>query len=97
VIIRVMSEGRWRVDDALAVRLNELDDDVGRAVAAGDQAAMSEALRRLAETVRSEGTRLDDTDLSPSDAVVPPEDLTLEEAHELLEGEGLIPDLPAAS
>jgi hypothetical protein len=97
VIIRVMSEGRWRVDDALAVRLNELDDEVGRAVAADDQAAMSEALRRLAETVRSEGTRLDDTDLSPSDAVVPPEDLTLEEAHELLEGEGLIPDLPAAS
>jgi hypothetical protein len=96
VIIRVMGEGQWRVDDNLATRLNEIDDEVGRALEAGDQAAMTDALRRLAETVRGEGSRLDDTDLLPSDAVVPPEDLTLDEAHELLEGEGLIPDLPVA-
>ena len=96
MIVRLMGEGQWRVDDDLAVRLNELDDEVGRALEAGDQAAMSDALRRLAEAVRSSGTKLDDTDLTPSDAVVPPEDLTLDEAHELLEGEGLIPDLPAA-
>jgi hypothetical protein len=96
VIIRVMGEGQWRVDDDLASRLNAIDDEVGRALEAGDQAAMTDALQRLAEMVRSEGSRLDDTDLSPSDAVVPPEDLTLDEAHELLEGEGLIPDLPVA-
>jgi len=29
----------------------------------------------------------------PSDLVVPPEDLTLAEAHELMHGEGLIPDI----
>ena len=52
------------VDDELAVRLNELDDEVGRALAAGDQAAMSDALRRLADTVRAEGTRLDDTEIA---------------------------------
>ena len=96
MIVRLMGEGQWRVDDDLAVRLNELDDEVGRALEAGDQAAMSDALRRLAEAVRSAGTPLDDTDLSPSDAIVPPEDLTLDEAHELLEGEGLIPDLPGS-
>jgi hypothetical protein len=96
VIVRIMGEGQYEVDDGLQARLNEIDDEVGAAFAAGDQAAMSEALRRLAEEVRGAGRRLDDTDLSPSDAVVPPEDLTLEEAHELLEGEGLIPDLPVA-
>ena len=95
MIIRLMGEGQWRVDDGLAVRLNELDDEVGAALAAGDQAAMSDALHRLAEAVRSAGTRLEDTELTPSDGVVPPEDLSLDEAHELLEGEGLIPDLPA--
>jgi hypothetical protein len=96
VIIRVMGEGQWRVDDSLQGRLNELDDEVGRALAADDQAAMSAALRRLADEVRNSGTPLEETDLHPSDAVVPPEDLSLEEAHELLEGEGLIPDLPVA-
>ena len=95
MIVRVMGEGQWRVDDDVARRLNELDDEVGRAVEAGDEAAMSEALRRLAAEVRNSGTKLADEDLSPSDAIVPPEDLTLEEARELLEGEGLIPDLPA--
>jgi PspA-Associated protein len=97
VIIRLMGEGRWRVDDELVVRLNELDDEVGRALEARDQAAMSAALTRLAVAVRSAGTRLDDADLTPSDAVVPPGDLTLDEARELVEGEGLIPDLPVSA
>jgi hypothetical protein len=96
VIVRLMGDGRYEVDDGLAGKLNELDDEVGHAVDAGDQAAMADALRRLAAAVRAAGTRLDDTDLGASDAVVPPEDLTLDEARELLEGEGLIPDLPAA-
>lgn len=96
MIVRLMGEGQYEVDDALAGRLNQIDDEVGRAVDAGDQAAMSDALRRLAAAVREAGTRLDDSDISSSDAVVPPEDLTLDEAHELLEGEGLIPDLPVA-
>ena len=48
----------------------------------------------MAEAVRTNGTRLPDEDLSPSEAIVPPPDLTLEEARELFEGEGLIPDLP---
>jgi hypothetical protein len=96
MIVRIMGEGQYEVDDALQAKLNELDDEVGRAVDAGDQAAMTDALRRLAEAVRESGTRLDESDISPSDAVVPPEDLTLDEARELLEGEGLIPDLPVA-
>jgi hypothetical protein len=89
-----MGEGQWRVDDEVARRLNELDEEVGQALEAGDQDAMTAALRRLAAEVRSSGTKLADDDLSPSDAVVPPEDLSLDEAHELLEGDGLIPDLP---
>jgi PspAA-like protein len=46
--------------------------------------------------VRSRGEKLDDADLTPSDAIIPPEDLSLDEARELLEGEGLIPDVPTA-
>jgi hypothetical protein len=96
MIVRIMGEGQYEVEGGLQARLNEIDDEVGAALEAGDQTAMSEALKRLADEVRGAGRRLDDSDLSPSDAVVPPEDLTLDEAHELLEGEGLIPDLPIA-
>jgi hypothetical protein len=91
-----MGEGQWRVDDSVSVRLNELDDELAKAVEAGDEAALWHGLQALADTVRSNGERLDDADLTPSDAIIPPEDLSLEEARELLEGEGLIPDVPAA-
>ena len=91
-----MGEGQWRVDDTVAARLNQLDDEVGRAVEAGDEAALWRGLQALAEEVREHGQRLDDDELLPSDAIIPPEDLSLEEAKELLEGEGLIPDSTAA-
>jgi hypothetical protein len=96
MIVRVMGEGQWRISEDLRQRLNALDDEVGKAVEAGDEATMRAKLRQLAELVKGEGERLGDDDLSPSDAIVPPEDLTLDEARELLEGEGLIPDLPVA-
>jgi hypothetical protein len=91
-----MGEGQFRVDDAVAAQLNELDEQLARAVADGDEAALWRGLEELADVVRSNGERLDDADLTPSDAIIPPEDLSLDEAKELLEGEGLIPDLPAA-
>jgi len=96
LIVRLMGEGQWRVDDSISARLNELDDEVAKAVEAGDEAALWRGLQALADTVRSNGQKLDDADLTPSDAVIPPEDLSLDEARELLEGEGLIPDVPAA-
>jgi hypothetical protein len=50
----------------------------------------------MAEAVRTNGARVPDDELSPSEAVVPPADLSLEEARLLFEDEGLIPDLPVA-
>jgi len=96
VIVRVMGEGQWQVDDSLQSRLNELDEQVGAAVDAGDEERLRSTLRELAEAVKSQGEKLPDEDLHPSDAIVPPEDLTLDEARELMTGEGLIPDLPVA-
>jgi len=46
------------------------------------------------ELVKQKGEPLADDDLSPSDALVPPSDLTLEETKELMTDEGFIPDLP---
>jgi chromosome condensin MukBEF complex kleisin-like MukF subunit len=97
MIVRVMGEGQWRLDDDLHARLNELDDAIGSAVEAGDEERVRATLRELAQLVKSEGEKLSDDDLHPSEAIVPPDDLSLEEARELLSGDGLIPDLPAAS
>ncbi len=91
-----MSEGQYRVDDETVRKLNELDEQVGSAVESGNEEQTRTLLQQLAQAVRDGGERLDDADLSASEAIVPPDDLSLDELRDLLEGEGLIPDLPTA-
>ena len=95
MIVRLMGEGQFRLDDETAEALNELDDQAAQAVESGDEERLEQLLGQMASIVRDKGERLDDDDLSASDAIVPPEDLTLAEAKELFAEEGLIPDLPS--
>jgi len=94
VIVRLMGEGQFKMDDDAATQLNELDGAAVAALEAGDEEEFRERLRDLAQAVRDTGRPLPDADLHPSDVIVPPDDLSLEEARELFSGEGLIPDLP---
>ena len=95
MIVRLMGEAQYRVDDELRAQLNELDDRASAAVEAGDEPTLDQALDEMFQLVRSRGERLPDEELSPSDVLVPPSDLTLEETRELMSHEGFIPDLPA--
>jgi chromosome condensin MukBEF complex kleisin-like MukF subunit len=96
VIVRLMGEGQYEVDDEVAKGLNDLDEQAAQALERGDEEQLGGLLRRMAEAVRLNGTRVPDEDLRGSEAIVPPDDLSLDEARELFEGEGLIPDLPSA-
>ena len=95
MIVRLMGEGQFELDEEACARLNELDDRAIAALEAGDAETFRARLGELAQAVRDQGTPLDDADLHPSDVIVPPDDLSLDEARELFSGEGLIPDLPA--
>jgi hypothetical protein len=95
MIVRLMGEGQYRVDDSLLDELNELDDRATAAAEAGDESALDQALEDLFALVKSRGEPLADDELLPSDALIPPSDLTLEETKQLLTHEGFIPDLPA--
>jgi hypothetical protein len=92
-----MGEGQFEVDDEVAKGLNDLDEKAGEAVERGDEEQLRVLLDRMAEAVRTNGSRVPDDDLRASEAIVPPDDLSLDEARQLFEGEGLIPDLPSAS
>ena len=96
MIVRLMGEGQYRVDDGLRERLNALDESAIGALEREDEVELDQTLEQMWELVRSQGEQLPEDDLSPSDALIPPADLTLEETRELFEGEGLIPDLPVA-
>ena len=96
MIVRIMGEGQWRIDDGAAQELNELDEQASQSVESGDEESLRRLLKTMGDNVREKGERLDDADLSPSDAVIPPDDLSLDEARQLFQGEGLIPDIPTA-
>jgi hypothetical protein len=96
MIVRLMNEGQFRIDDGIRERLNQLDDKAMEALEREDEQELDARLDEMWQLVRREGTPLPPEDLSPSDIIIPPSDLTLEETRELFEHEGLIPDLPAA-
>jgi hypothetical protein len=95
VIVRLMGEGQYRVEDDLMQRLNELDEQAQSAADAEDEPELDRVLDEMWQAVRTDGERLPDDDISPSDAAIPPSDLTLEETKQLFSEEGFIPDLPA--
>lgn len=94
MIVRLMGEGQYRVDEACVARLNELDGRALEALEREDEAELDARLDEMWQVVREQGERLDDAHLAPSDLLVPPSDLTLEETRALFSDEGLIPDLP---
>ena len=94
MIVRLMGEGQYRVDDSIIERLNELDDQALAALESSDEIELDQRLDEMFRLVRAEGEPLPDDDLHPSDAVIPPSDLTLEETRELMSEEGFIPDIP---
>ena len=96
MIIRLMTEGQYRADESLRAQLNEIDDRATDALEAGDRPTLQRALDEMSELVRTSGERLPDEELTSSDLIIPPSDLTLEEVRMLMTDEGLIPDLPVA-
>ena len=95
MIVRLSGEGQYGVSDEVVQKLNELDEAAQAAVDAEDEPELDRKLDEMWELVRREGEALPDDDLSSSDFVIPPSDLTLEETKKLFSAEGLIPDVPA--
>jgi hypothetical protein len=95
MIVRLMGEGQYKIDDDLREQLNELDDRALAALEQDDEPALDERLDEMWQVVRERGERLSDEDLSPSDLIIPPSDLSLEETKKLFSEDGLVPDLPS--
>ena len=90
MIIRILGEGQFQMDDAATAELQALDADVEAAVKRNDQAGLAVALGALLARAR-QGTPLPPDSLEPSDVIIPYEDATVDEVRKLMTDEGLIP------
>jgi PspA-Associated protein len=91
VIVRISTEGQYELGEDSGAALNELDNQVVTACDAGDEDAFNSAFGRLLELVRTEGRPVPEDELVGSDMILPPPDVSLEEATADFSGEGLIP------
>jgi hypothetical protein len=91
VIVRILGEGQFSIDDAITADLNKLDTQVEAALERDDEAAFTAALAALLAEVRTQGSPVPADSLEPSDLILPPQDASMDEVREMLTGEGLIP------
>lgn len=92
MIVRISNEGQFRLPDEDIQRLNELDNQVVEAVASGDEARFRELWEQMLALVEKDGTELGDDELTESDVILPPRDVSFDEAKGEFTGEGLVPD-----
>lgn len=92
MIVRIFTEGQYRLDDAERAPIEHLDEALRKAADGGDEVHFKGALAELVDYVRNHGTALADDELTASDLMIPPPDTSLEEAKTEFTGEGLIPE-----
>ena len=92
MIVRISGEGQFKLPDEDQDKLNELDNAAVAAVEQGDETGFAELWSQMLELVANDGNALDDDELIESDIILPPRDITFDEAKGEFTGDGLIPD-----
>jgi uncharacterized protein YegL len=92
LIVRLSGRGQYEIGsdsaDVLA-ELNVLDNQIV-SLLTRTELELQALLEQMTASVEAHGSVVQDT-LAPSNLILPPGDLTLAEATQLFEGEGLIP------
>lgn len=82
MIVRILSEGQYRVEGKALEEITHLDEELMDALTQDQPDRFHELLNRIAGLVRS-GTALDVSHLEESDLILPAVDTTLDEAKKL--------------
>jgi hypothetical protein len=90
VIVRILGEGQFRVDDDAAAKLTALDKDLDAAVRDGTDAPFNAALHAAVAIVRATGAPVADDEFVTADYILPFSDATVDEVRKLL-ADGTIP------
>jgi len=84
VIVRILGEGQFRLDDDSAAKLTVLDKDLDAAVHAGDEAVFKLALGAAVKLVRESGLPVPDDEFVTADYILPFSDASVSEVRKLL-------------
>ncbi|AKB20061.1 MULTISPECIES: hypothetical protein [unclassified Methanosarcina] len=92
MIIRIMGEGQYRAPEALCDELNKIDNKIVALVAEGKAEGFRKELVKLISDIKEKAEALGAEEILESDIIVPPEDLSFEEAKSVFTGSGIFED-----
>ena len=92
MIIRIMGEGQYRAPETLCDELNKIDNRIVALVAEGKAREFKTEFMKLISEIKGKGEVLSAEEFLESDLIVPPEDLSFEEAKSIFTGEGIFED-----
>ncbi|HLJ67134.1 MAG TPA: hypothetical protein VKX16_07215 [Chloroflexota bacterium] len=95
MIARVSGSGQFELPDSSIPELHEYDHRLTEALHARDAQQFHALLAQMIEYVREHGTAVPHDTIVPSSIIIPPEDITLDEAHRFFTDEGLMEPVPA--
>lgn len=93
IIVRILGKGQYSISKELLKDLNRLDNRAVRLLKKdGDEEKLRAIINEMIKLVRSNGRKINPKRIVPSQFVIPNEDITLEEAKQIFQGEGIIPE-----
>jgi len=92
MIVRLMGEGQYELEKKHIDEVNKIDNNIVKIINKGDEEVFRSEFKKLSEYVRKNGKRISDEVIKPSEIIIPPSDLTLDEAKRIFAGDGIFPD-----
>ena len=90
MIIRILGIGQFKLDDRHIDSLNKIDNKIVEHVSKGREKEFRADLAKIISMIQEKGEPINPAEIVSSDIIVPPADMTLEEARQVFSGEGLI-------
>ncbi len=91
MIVRISTEGQYRMPSSYLDKLNDIDNQLVEVVAGGDENKFQKLLDQMLKMVRDNGKPLKAEELVGSEIILPAPGTTLADARALFSADGLIP------
>lgn len=97
-IIRILGVGQFEVDTNLVIEINKIDNQIVSLLQnkENNESVKTEFDNKITEIyniVKEKGTALKLEEIVVSDIIIPGKDITLNEARQIFEGEGIVKDV----
>lgn len=91
MIVRIATEGQYRLSSALLDQVNDMDNALVERIALCNEDEFSQRFSAMLELIRSQGNVVPPDELVESHIILPAPDLTLDEARAFFIGDGFFP------